>query len=78
MTYFMLNAILTRALLDAQFSKDILNGKRYERISEYELTPLEKKAILSIEAEDMDQFIHQITNWMYTQENRPVLNALRN
>jgi hypothetical protein len=78
MTYFMLNAILTRALLDAQFCKDILNGKRHERISEYELTPLEKKAILSIEAENVDQFIHQITNWMYTQENRPVLTALRN
>ncbi len=78
MTYFMLNAILTRALLDAQFSKDILNGKRQERISEYELTPLEKKALLSIEAEDMDQFIHQITNWMYTQENPSAYKALRN
>lgn len=65
MSYMMLNALLTRALLDDQFSKDILNGKRKERIGEFELSSLEKQAILSINADDLDEFIHELSDWMY-------------
>jgi hypothetical protein len=61
----MLNAIITRSLLDGQFCKDILNGKRYERLREFDLSPAERQAILSIKAEGIDQFIHEINRWMY-------------
>lgn len=71
MTHYVLNAILTRSLLDGQFCKDILNGKRQERLREFDLSPAERQVILSIKAEGIDQFIQQMSQWMYPSE--PVL-----
>lgn len=63
-----LNAIATRALLDNHFRADILNGHRKERISEFDLTEDERTAILSIEADSLDQFIRQLGRWIYAIE----------
>ena len=72
MSFMMLNALLTRALLDPQFSKDILNGKRAQRVSEFDLSQAEKQAILAIQADNLDQFIHQISDWMYASQDTSV------
>jgi hypothetical protein len=63
-----LNAIATRALLDNHFRADILNGHRKERISEFDLTEDERKVVLSIEADTLDQFIHHLGRWIYAIE----------
>jgi hypothetical protein len=68
MSYYMLNAIITRSLLDGQFCKDILNGKRNERLREFDLSPAERQAILSIKADGIDQFIQEMNRWMYPAE----------
>ena len=65
MSYFQLNALITRSLLDGQFCRDILNGRRIERLQEFDLSPAERQVILSIKADGIDQFIHQINQWMY-------------
>ncbi|MFQ5409942.1 MAG: hypothetical protein ACE5FI_16160 [Anaerolineales bacterium] len=54
------NALVTRALADATFQKDILNGHRRERLTEFELTDQERTGLLSIKAGDVDEFIRQV------------------
>ena len=68
MSYYMLNALITRSLLDRQFCKDILNGKRSERLREFDLSPSERQAILAIKADGIDQFIREMNRWMYPAE----------
>ena len=55
-----LNAIVTRALLDSEFEKSILNGKRKECLGMFKLSQAERDTILAIDADGIDHFIHQI------------------
>jgi hypothetical protein len=64
MSTLALNAFVTKTLLDDKFQKDILNGERLERINEFDLSNDEKKAILSIQADNVKQFIHEVNQWM--------------
>ena len=70
MTHYTLNAIITRSLLDGQFCKDILTGNRKERLREFDLSPMERQVILSIKADEIDQFIHQMNAWMYPSDSQ--------
>ena len=69
MSHFILNAIITRSLLDGQFCKDMLSGNRQERLREFNLSPKERQVILSIKADEIDQFIQQMNQWMYPAES---------
>jgi len=55
-----LNAIVTQALLDTEFEKSILNGKRKECLGMFKLDQAEVDTILAIDADGIDQFIRQI------------------
>lgn len=70
MTHYTLNAIITRSLLDGQFCRDILTGNRKERLREFDLSPRERQVILSIKADEIDQFIHQMNAWMYPSDTQ--------
>lgn len=63
-----LNAIATRALLDINFRVEILNGHRKKRVSEFDLTEDERNAVLSIEADTIDQFIQQLGRLIYATD----------
>jgi len=56
----LINAIVTKALLDSDFEASILNGKRKECLEMFKLDQAEKETILAIDADGIDQFIRQI------------------
>lgn len=64
MSKMKLNAIAAQALLDKDFKAALLNGKRREKLSAFELNEEEIQAIMSIEAMDLDQFIRRLGTLM--------------
>ena len=68
MSKLTLNALITKAILDDKFQEDILNGQRQERIDEFDLSHDEKKTLLDIQADNLDQFIVQVERWLYSDE----------
>ena len=65
MSTLQLNAIATRALLDDEFQAAILNGHRRQRLSEFSLSKDEIEAVMSIQANDVDQFIRNLGKLMH-------------
>ncbi len=65
MSKLKLNAFVTKALLDRDFEKDILNGHRRDRLNDFDLPGDEVKAIMSIKADNLDQLIHKIGDYIY-------------
>jgi|SaaInl7_200m_RNA_FD_contig_21_3239486_length_1077_multi_12_in_0_out_0_2 hypothetical protein len=55
-----LNALVTQALLDSEFQKSILNGKRKECLQMFDLSQAEIDTLLAIDADGIDHFIRQI------------------
>ncbi len=68
MSKLTLNALITKAILDDKFQEDILNGQRQARIDEFDLSHDEKKTLLDIQADNLDQFIVQVERWLYSDE----------
>jgi len=68
MSTLTLNALVTKALLDDKFQADILNGHRADRINEFDLSRDEKETILAIKADNLKQFVHQVSRWMEPYE----------
>jgi NifB/MoaA-like Fe-S oxidoreductase len=64
-----LNAIATRALLDGDFKKAVLNGKRREKLDEFSLSENEIQAVMEIEANSLDQFIRGLGTLMHNQSS---------
>jgi hypothetical protein len=61
MSKLKLNAIAAQALLDNEFKAAILSGKVQERLGAFHLNEEEKKAVMSIQAMDLDQFIRHLS-----------------
>ncbi|MDH3942843.1 MAG: hypothetical protein OEV06_01950 [Anaerolineae bacterium] len=59
-----LNAIAAKALLDHDFQAAILNGRRMEKLGEFNLDPNQIEAVMAIEATDVDQFIRNLGKLM--------------
>ena len=68
MSKLQLNAIATRAMLDNEFRVEVLNGKRKQRLSEFDLTKDEFDAVMAIDAHDLDQFIVNLRNLMHSSQ----------
>jgi hypothetical protein len=68
MSKLTLNAMITKAMLDEAFQADILNGKRQECIEKFELSDEEKKALLVIDADNLEQFVSQVERWMHSDD----------
>ena len=60
-----INAIATRALLDSEFEAAIMNGKRREKLKEFDLNDKQVATVLAIEATDLYQFIYQLGDLIY-------------
>lgn len=63
-----LNALITKLIVDHKFQEEILNGKRQERINEFNLSCKERNAVLSIQADNLEQFVQRMTQWMESTE----------
>ena len=55
-----LNAIVTRALIDGDFKAGILNGTRRQKLEEYPLPDTIQRAVLDIQADDLNHFIFKL------------------
>ena len=64
MSKLRLNAVATQALLDHDFEAAILNGHRKERLRDFNLSEDEFEAVMAIDADNLDQFIHRLRNLM--------------
>lgn len=67
MTTLKLNAIVTKALVDRDFQAAILNGRRKECLVNFGLSDDEIRAVLSVQASSLDQFIKQINTLLIAQ-----------
>lgn len=61
MSKLKLNAIATQALLDNEFKAALLNGQVQDRLGAFQLNDEEVKAVMSIQAMDLDQFIRHLS-----------------
>lgn len=60
MTKLELNAIVTMALVDKDFKKAVLNGKRRESLEAFKLPDRVRNQVLEIDAHDIHQFIYKL------------------
>ena len=63
-----IQAIVGMAVLDKQFMHDLLNSKRAQIISRFDLTAEEHRVITGIRAETLEQFAYQLDDWLDGQE----------
>jgi hypothetical protein len=59
-----LQAVVGTALIDKEFRLAMLNGSRAAVIKQFDLSPDEREAIMSIEASTLEQFAWQLHNWI--------------
>lgn len=64
MSKIKLNAIAAQALLDNEFQAAILDGSHKDKLGAFHLNDEEAKAVMAIDAMDIDQFIRRIGNLM--------------
>lgn len=70
MAFEMLQAVVGTALIDSDFRRAILNGSRHSAIARFDLSYAETDAVMSIQAETLEQFAGQLDQWIMKQENR--------
>jgi len=70
MEHMALQILVGTALTDPQFCHDLLNGRRRTILSQFDLTEEERKAVLGVEAESIQDFAAQLCEWLKAQENR--------
>ncbi|NLS79223.1 MAG: hypothetical protein GXY76_18400 [Chloroflexi bacterium] len=61
-------AIMGTAIIDKEFSRDLLNARRERAIARFELTPEERRAVSGIKAETLEQFARQLDSWLLSKE----------
>jgi len=74
MFYPALEEVVGQAIIDHDFRAGLLNGKRARLLSQFNLTPEEKQALMSIRADSLEAFARQLYGWMEAQQRhtRPV------
>jgi hypothetical protein len=60
MSKLKLNAIATQALLDQDFKAAVLSGRVQEKLGAFGLNDEELRAVASIQAMDLDQFMRRL------------------
>jgi len=70
MSHESLQSIVGTAILDKQFLHDLLNSRREQAISRFELTPEERRVLRAIRAETIEQFAFQLDDWIVGQERK--------
>ena len=60
MSKLKLNAIAAQALLDKEFKAALLSGRGQEKLGAFQLNDEEMRAVTSIKAMDLDQFMRRL------------------
>ena len=60
MSKLKLNAIAAQALLDKEFKAALLSGRGQEKLGAFQLNDEEMRAVTSIHAMDLDQFMRRL------------------
>jgi hypothetical protein len=68
--YPVLEEVVGQAIIDREFCAGLLNGKRARLLSQFNLTPEEMQALMSIDANSLEAFAGQINNWIESQQPR--------
>ena len=63
-----LNVLVGTAVVDPQFQEALLNGQRREMIAPFELTDEERGVVLSIQAENLQDFAQILHDWLRERE----------
>ena len=64
-----IQALIGTALLDREFCKELLNGKRSALLAEFDLTDEEREIVLGIETDSIQEFAERLYEWLKNQEN---------
>lgn len=59
-----LERLVGTALVDSAFRERLLNGGRREVIAAFDLTPEEQMQVLSIHADDLQEFARVLHGWL--------------
>jgi hypothetical protein len=65
-----LQALVGRALVDASFRRDLLNGHRRECLAQFGLTADEYMAASNVKADDITTFAQQLDMWIKDKTTR--------
>ena len=64
MAYAALEEMVGHAIIDRSFRADLLTDRRDRVLSQFDLTPEEQQALMSIRAESLESFAGQLFGWM--------------
>ncbi|HHH42099.1 MAG TPA: hypothetical protein ENK56_08865 [Chloroflexi bacterium] len=67
MSYQALEMLVGEAIIDQEFRSRLLNGQRPHILQQYDLTPEERRMLLSIQANSLEEFAACIYHWLQTQ-----------
>ena len=67
MSYQALEMLVGEAIIDREFRTRLLNGQRPHILQQYDLTPEERRMLLSIQANSLEEFAARIYQWLQTQ-----------
>ena len=70
MFYPALEEVVGQAIIDREFRAGLLNGKRARLLSQFNLTPEETQALMSIRADSLESFAGQLYGWIEAQQPR--------
>jgi len=76
MEHMALQILVGTALTDPQFCHDLLNGRRRIILSQFDLTEEERKAVLAVKAESIQDFAAQLCEWLEAENLVPPIPAM--
>ena len=68
--FLVLEEVIGQAIIDREFQAGLLNGTRARLIEQFDLSPEEQQAIMSIRAESLESFARQLDGWIEAQRPR--------
>ncbi len=77
MSHRALQRIISVAVTDPEFCDELLNGRRYALLTEFDLTDEERRVLTTIEAISLQEFAIRLEEWLQTQENGKGSTAVR-
>ena len=73
-----LQAVVGRALIDPAFCSGLLNGRRADCLSEFNLSTEEMAAARHIKAADLTSYASELDNWITRQAKERRIRAVTN
>ncbi len=72
MSHRILYKIIGTAITDPEFCGNLINERRSDLLTEFDLTDEEHDALMAIDADSLQEFSIQLETWLQAQEKLPV------